>query len=289
MEKRVIAIVVTYNPDIVEFEKNLNTYINQVDKILILDNSDNSSIKKELAKTITKYRKVQLIDLKENKGIAYAQNIGYKYALENNFEYVLEMDQDSFLPKNYVTKLVEQMDILLKKGIKVAGIGGIAFDFKEKKFYETFKDKNFLIKVDKTLSSGFLVNLKYINKIGFKDENLFLDFVDWEWCWRAYNKGFLIFKDKRLKIFHRMGLDSRKIFFIRFSIPSPIRHYYQFRNPLLLIRYKHVPNKDKFILILKMIIKLVLYPIILDNRKKRLKYMLKGIWDGIKGKKGKFY
>jgi rhamnosyltransferase len=38
------------------------------------------------------------------------------------------------------------------------------------------------------LSSGFFYSREVIEKIGLKNEDLFIDLVDWEWCWRARSK-----------------------------------------------------------------------------------------------------
>ncbi|WP_456400366.1 glycosyltransferase family 2 protein [Persephonella sp.] len=292
MSEKILAIIVTYNPNVKDFEKNLSTYMFQVDKALIIDNSTDASIKLSLEKIVKKYKNVLFKSMEENKGIAYAQNIGYEYAKKHGFKYILEIDQDSFLPKNYVCGLLRAFEYINKHLDKnIIAIGGLDFNLATNKFYRKYSNRNSscYIKVDKTLSSGFLVKLDLIDKIGLKNEDFFIDFVDWEWCWRAVYKGYSIYVDKNSIIYHKKGEKSINFFnLFEINVSSPIRHYYQFRNTIFLFKYKYVPLKIKISLLIKNVVKIIIYPIILDKKYERLKFMLKGLKDGIRGINGKF-
>ena len=72
--------------------------------------------------------------------------------------------------------------------------------------------------------------------------------------------------------------------FLRIGISDPIRHYYQVRNTLLLFKRDYTPNYWKYSGLVKIIFKLVVYPIILDHGYERFRYILLGIKDGLLGK-----
>src|SRR4030065_360634 len=89
---KIAAVVVWYNPEQTVLN-NINTYINQIDKIFIVDNSDynnNSLLEKLQTLSNTEY-----IANKNNIGIAAALNIGANKAVKEGFDYLLTMDQDS--------------------------------------------------------------------------------------------------------------------------------------------------------------------------------------------------
>ena len=89
-------------------------------------------------------------------------------------------------------------------------------------------------------------------------------------------------KNKKALIAHKLGDGKKRIlFFVDVGIPSPIRHYYAFRNTILLFRRPYVPNTWKIISFIKIMFKLIIYPFFLDNGVKRLRFMVMGIKDGL--------
>ena len=87
------VVVVTYNPEIELFEKNIKALHAQFEHILIVDNNSRNITDIERLLLIFKYS-VQLTKLNHNMGIAYAQNLGLKQATEKNLDWLLTMDQD---------------------------------------------------------------------------------------------------------------------------------------------------------------------------------------------------
>ena len=117
---------------------------------------------------------------------------------------------------------------------------------------------------------------------------MFIDSVDWEYCWRLKKQGWLTVRDNDVLLGHRVGNGKKKILGkLDARIPSPIRHYYHIRNLFLLFPRGYVPLYWKLSNLSKLVIKLVLYPFIFDDGKIRLKYMLKGVKDGILRKYGR--
>lgn len=277
----VCIVLVTYNPNLEELEKNISSYIKQVKKVIVIDNSTTIDIQNK----INKFEKIHLISLGDNLGIAKAQNIGIKYAIEQNFDYIIEMDQDSSLPINYVKNILKTYNSLTKSEKRIAGIGPKAVNKKDRSSYnDSF---NGVKEVDITLSSGFLITKQSFLEIGSKDEDLFIDLVDWEWCWRAKSKGYKVFIDYTLEIDHMLGDGHKKIGFIKIGLPSPIRHYYQYRNSLYLMQKNYIPFLWKVKRFLIHLLKPIIYIIFFDKKVERIKYLNRGIIDFLKNKKGK--
>ncbi len=289
MYKRIAALLVTYNPVIEDLISNIYSYHLQFDKIVLIDNSTVESKQTEIKNLIFFFKNIFIHQFFENTGIAKAQNFGMAYLTSLNFDFVVEIDQDSSLPLNYVSKITKSYYKIAKHdGNKIAGIGPLPFDSLNNEVYDGHAINVGIKFVQYTLSSALLINLNTFNLIGPKDESLFIDLVDWEWCWRAKKYGYLTYIDTDLIFNHTMGNRHISFLFFRFGIPVPLRHYYSFRNSLLMMTKNYVPLKWKVINLVKLIFKLLSYPILLDQRLSRLKYMLYGIRDFMKNKIGKF-
>ena len=76
---KVIAIIVTHNPEPTRFVSVLKSVANQVSNVIIVDNNSHN---KDLIRALCNEMKThcKLIELRSNTGIAYALKIGIRYA-----------------------------------------------------------------------------------------------------------------------------------------------------------------------------------------------------------------
>ena len=107
---KIAGVVVLYNPDD-NVRTNIDSYINELDILYVVDNSP---IPNDNNKKIN-CEKIKYISNNGNKGIANALNVGANNALKENCEWLLTMDQDSTFKDNSLSKMKE----LLKKLNKV--------------------------------------------------------------------------------------------------------------------------------------------------------------------------
>ena len=135
-------------------------------------------------------------------------------------------------------------------------------------------------------TSGITFTLARLGETDIFSANYFLDFADFDWCWRIRASGGKCYRSSALFMLHRLGEGERKIFGIKFYIPAPFRHYFQFRDTLWLCRDNNVPIYSKFRLLCVLPIKLILYPVILDSGYERLSWMLAGVRDFFLGIRG---
>jgi rhamnosyltransferase len=278
----VFAIVVVYNPNLTKLIKNLISIRSQVFNLVIIDNS---------------HEKINLNDIpikidyfyhNSNKnGIARAQNIGINFALNNNANFILLMDQDSKPDINMVSTLLTDFHKLLNNNINIAAIGPIPINSSNNLPYKprfrnviSFDIDNNLFIANELISSGTLINASAFSKIGNFDEKLFIDGVDHEWCWRAIFNNFQLCQTKNTSILHTLGEGDKKILGVRIAISSPFRTYYQYRNYIYLFKKKHVPLYWKLNNLLKYTIKYFYYPIFVSY--KYFYRINKGIIDGFK-------
>lgn len=261
MKKETLGIVVAYNIDINVLKQNINSYIEYVDKVLVIDNSDNDKLKKiENEDIIYKY-------LDGNKGIGKALNIGAKFAIKNDYKYVLTMDQDSLFDNN----LLEIYKKHLAKNIIIYSPNYIIERKKERKYNDDTKELYW------TMTSGNLLNLEMYAKNGEFREDFFIDAVDYEYCLKARKNGYKILQCNDAKLRHNPGITkNKKMLFLnyKYGYMSPTRLYYQVRNLSYLAKeYKCFRAK---IIILVKLIKIVF---LFEEKKKFFSYFKKAKYD----------
>lgn len=272
---KICGLVVVYNPDDNVYS-NISSYKNLVEKLYVLDNSDEK--KMDFILRLKKEKNIQYIDLKYNQGIAKAQKIGLTLAIEEGFDYCLTMDQDSIFPEDKFSIILTYLD---DKTSSDYGIIGLNYDKRNK-----FKG---IKAVHDIISSGNFINITNYKMIdGFKEE-LFIDWVDFDICEQFYKINKKIGMIGDIFIEHKIGNPIKFTFFGKtyFSMNhSPIRYFYRYRNALYLYKknkkfYKKYYYKSLFFDIPKMIF-------FEEKKVIKLKMILKGRKFGKKGILGKY-
>ena len=286
-DNKVAIIVVTYNPDILVLQNNIATYMQQANLTLLVDNSDDNSIRSNISKFADSLSNVKLIQLPENTGIANAQNVGIEFLIVHGFEYYIEIDQDTQLPEDYVASMIESFVLLSNDGHKIGGIGPIAISKETGEPYHRRTKNIGIIEVPQTLSSGFFSSIEVCKQVGSKNNDFFIDYVDWEWCWRARRLGYNIYVNTDINITHMLGDGHKQFLFFKIGISSPIREYYTYRNSLYLIFGNIAPASWKIKRIFIHLLKPLLY-LSLPDGFLRIRYLSKGLIDFLLGKKGKY-
>lgn len=283
---KVTAILVAYEAPAADLESAIQRISLQVDFVVVCNNSSDAF---ECSSP-----NVQVLNFHDNLGIAKAQSIGMAWAFENGADFIVQMDQDSEATDQMVTRLLEAYNYLTGHGYKVGLVGAQDFDKFTKAVSRPRVNKgkaipgtDYLI-VSEILSSGSLIPKAAYDAVGAMDNGLFIDAVDFEYCWRLAAHGYLVVKNPSALLGHRLGDGKKKIAgLISVGLPAPIRHYYSFRNTIHLIKRSYSPWYWRFASVVKMVFKLTVYPFALDQGKDRLCFMLKGIKDGLLGRYGR--
>lgn len=227
--------VILYNPTESEI-KNINTYNKFVDKVLIYDNSENKNNDGLLEILDTK--NFSYIKNESNEGLCIPLNKAIKYCIENEYDFLLTMDQDSYFLEENIAKYFD--DIKNFEGGLLDQVGQFGLWYKNYElrnndlvFYET---RPYLI------TSSSVININAIKKqnISF-DENLFIDSVDFSFSFDIALKGLKNILFTENYFVHNLGdpvkrASYKSLYLIKKNkiIHSPIRVYYIKRNSLYL-------------------------------------------------------
>lgn len=292
-----IAVVVLYNPDIELISRQFDSFSGQVSSIVYIDNCSHNIDEVEVFfKKICNGNNISIIYNSENKGLGFAQNQGIKLAQEKNASHVLILDHDSVLMPDFVSNLLSVETKLLHQNIKVAALGPIYINVKTNEIYPITKyygpfikriipDKD-TVEASFLISSGCLIRMHAINIIGLMNEDLFVDYIDVEWSYRARNKGFKLFAVPSSKMSHTVGDRRMSILGRTISVHSPIRRYFLTRNSIHMLRMPYVSLGYKLREIVLNILRIIVFTIVSSERLKFLRYSLKGLYDGLRGVKG---
>ncbi|HEY5253366.1 MAG TPA: glycosyltransferase, partial [Acidobacteriaceae bacterium] len=111
----VAAVIVLYHPELSLLQRLIGTLACQVDMIFAVDNTPapRSTVQDFLAKC---EEQIFYESLGDNRGIASAQNIGIRRGLEAGASHILLLDQDSALPSDMVSSLLQAEKDLIDGG-----------------------------------------------------------------------------------------------------------------------------------------------------------------------------
>lgn len=279
---KILAQIITYNPEIELLQKNIESILHQVDNVLIYDNG--SANIKEFGKYAEEEGCILIISDKNN-GIAEALHYGVEYAEKNGYKYVYALDQDTVSNYNVIEILVNCME--KDENIAVLSCGtSLRFDedFAEKTFEnEVIYDP---IGID-VMTAGSCSRVSSIIQIGNYNKKLFIDQVDRELGLRLVESGFKCGICMAAAMQHAVGYHKQHLLFgKKYYTPNypAFRYYYIFRNSrYLALKYPllaDVKGYNKgFINSLKYIISIILFE---QCKFKKSVAILRGIINGKK-------
>jgi rhamnosyltransferase len=191
------AVVITYNPD-AGLATRLKAIRQECARTYIVDNgSDAHSVK--ILKKIAVQLKLRLIALSTNRGIAEAQNIGMVAAFADKADGVILFDHDSTPDKHLAQNLVRTYNAQVTKLKNPAIVGSRIFDINMRAFAKHpvyagpfFRRRNCNEDEDLTdalmcIASGTLIMHQVYDLVGQMRSKMFIDYVDWEYCLRAWH------------------------------------------------------------------------------------------------------
>lgn len=277
-----LASVITFNPDINLLMENINAISPQVDRILIIDN--NSYNKEQFIYLINNtINNVDFILNSENLGVAKALNQALYYAKKNNFIWLLTLDQDSVCADNLVLKYTKFLEknknsdiLLLCPQIKDVNIRSIKVEEHISSVQE----------VKEAITSGSFLNVNNSLSIGGFLDDLFIDYVDFEFCLRGRKKQLKLIRLNSAILFHRLGdIEEKKFLALNFIVTnhSPKRRYFLYRNKIFIYR-KYWKDFLPWVIrnalsSLKTIFVILCYE---NNKSENLKNIFRGIIDGFR-------
>ena len=276
INEKVAVIIVLYNPDTNDIDN-----VRRIAQYNVGFVVDNSLIPFMDGETIGN---MSYICNKANIGIAKAQNIALREILKGDYEYVVFLDQDTRVAVDYPSQIAMEFSRIDNDRLAVLGpqvvdavTGGQYASAIHK--YE-ISENGFSLRKH-IISSGSCMSINALKDVGLMWGELFIDYVDFEWCWRAASKGYQCGVTSHLQISHHVGQRELSIGKYKVIISAQQRYFYQYRNFIWLIQKKYVPLQWKCATCVKFLLRLVYFPILVNGGLKYWNNMIKGLEAGI--------
>lgn len=291
----VFGVIVTYHPNVAHLEKMIMALLHQVDRLLIIDNHSQAFNAVELT---TQSPKIEFVLNTHNVGLATAYNQACAIAKAQGFSHIILFDQDSLPAMNMVQVLYAEIRKYNSKELVVAAVGSKYRDIKGQaispfvriKGYHLERvdcNENEVVDVDHLISSGSLIDLRALERIGYFTDQLFIDYVDTEWCLRARRHGLRILGVGNAFMDHSIGEEFLNVMGRKLPMHTPLRLQYQFRNQIWLIKQPWVGWRWRIIDSIRCIKLIIVYIFFAPKKINNLTAIAKGILHGITNKMGK--
>jgi len=285
------ASVICYQSNLKELEKLCECLSNQVERVLVLDN-DNQSELCALAS-----ERIRVIPMLSNLGTAGAMNIAWQQAISENVDFMVCFDQDSAVDHDLVRALLSSWRRLEQGGARIGALGPAWTDPRTGYALKALTPTKWrrrrvdasaapATEVDHLITSGCLISTRVIQDIGLFNTDLFLDYVDIEWSLRARHHGFRFYVTREAKMDHRIGERVLSVMGRSLWVHHPNRHYFLVRNHILLWRLRHISLPWKIRDGMQVMIKIFLLVLLASPRLTRMGWAVRGIWDGLRGRTG---
>ena len=238
LSERCAAVFVTYMPS-ADIAGHVNRVIAQgVGAVIVVDNTPNDSFFSAFSPGLFS-KEPQLVRNKKNLGVARALNQGVELAREQGFEWVLTFDQDTVVKENFLSQMIQTLERISAGSVRPVAVLGA-------NYIDTVLDRPAhdagaaagAVEVREVITSGSMVSIAAFSAVGGFAEKLFIDMVDTEFCFRARQAGYSVWRTSLPLMEHSLGkLSPCKFLGMRFNVTNhlPERRYYIFRNTLYMV------------------------------------------------------
>ena len=237
--------------------------------IVVVDNSSKEEF--DLKSGYMEDIPLVVVKNKENLGFAGGHNVAIKYAIKNGADYVLILNNDTYVDKNFLEELLKATDRDKKIGVLVPKIYfAPGFEFHKDRYKKSdlgkvfwyaggemdwdnvigrhrgvdLVDKGQFDKTEETeIATGccMMVKKEVFEKIGMLDEKYFLYYEDSDFSVRAKKSGFKIIYVPKSVVFHKNAGSAG-------GSGSKLQDYYITRSRLI-FGFRYASWRAKFALV----------------------------------------
>lgn len=291
----VAAIVVAFHPDRARLRRVVRALQTQGCTVVVVDNGGTPEAD-ALGEPAP-----QLHRMGYNAGVGTALNAGIALAEARGAGHVLLMDQDSVPREGMVARLLHWDAVLRACGAAPAAIGPRFADAASGQLSRHVRFARWHVgrvdcaadgaplAVDYLITSGSLIALDTLRRVGPMDEGLFIDHVDTEWVQRAHARGLQAYGACDALMEHELGEFRVRVWPWRgreVPVNKPFRYYYIVRNSIVLYRRAYMPWAWIRVDAVRLLQILIFMTIFHPARRQVLGMIGRGLRDGLRGRQG---
>jgi rhamnosyltransferase len=278
-----VAVIVTFQPE-TDVVRHAEALVGQVVGIVVVDNGSGPG-GTTILNSLSALPSVHVIRNPVNEGIAHALNQGAQAALDAGADWLLTLDQDA-APGPEIVRIAGHATGAYPWRSRIAVIGSASRSDLARSSGQANRGRPW-IETSTVITAGSFVSLAAFRAVGGFREDLFIDYVDIEFCLRARASGYRVLASRAPTIRHQIGQPTVRSIGRRAVTPTnhpAFRRYYITRNRFLVWRL-YGRTEPRYVLadILasqKELLKVLLFE---EDRKSKVRAMLAGLRDGLRG------
>ena len=291
--RKTAAIVTLYHPK-KEAAERLRLLGGQVDRLILSDNTPgggNGSLFAGIPGAV-------YLENGENLGLAAGINRGLETAEARESDYVFFFDQDSQPPEGHIATMIRDWEEIAKDH-RIGLLGPRFYDEITGAYNaDAILDKGVeesgspYVPIGQMITSSMMTTWAIMKEIGFWNEEIFLDYGDYDLCWRLAAAGYELFITRNVLLTHRLGegcvqaKDPKSGMTFPLAYGAPVRKYYQTRAAVKLLRKDYIPTDWRKLLKQNLTIRRYFDLKYLPDKWKNTHYYHKGLLDGLLNRQG---
>jgi GT2 family glycosyltransferase len=293
----VVAIVLNWNSAEETAECIRSLLSSSYDNLLVVI-VDNASTDNSVEYLTAAFPSIRILTNNVNTGYAGGNNLGVKWALNINAEYILILNNDVIVDINLVSTLIDKIKINSKIGVIT---GKVYYKDNQKRIYSgagkfvrwrcsgvnrgaiidrmSLKEKD--CDVDFLSGALFLTRVEVFRRVGLLDERYFMYFEDLDFSRKVLKQYSIIYTPQAIS-YHKSGGGTH------WGNYSDIYLYYHTRNRFIVFEHENIFYKCYVVLFtigvtMAKAIAILVFSLISDDRdvKRRMSALWKGLKDGV--------
>lgn len=281
----VCAVVVSFKPSM-QLLENLQQLRPQVGHVVVVDNTPEIELPEVLSR-LERLEGYTVIRNKKNLGIAAALNAGIRRAIDMGCEWIVTFDQDSRIGDGFIATMLS----CLQKEATDDRIGILCPRYRDAHldiFLPTCRSRKGEILA--CMTSGSMLRAGTFQLVGSMEEQLFMDYVDHEYCLRLRSAGLKIAECTGAVLQHSLGRITYETLLgrrVATTNHSPRRRYYIHRNRTVLIKRYALKQPEWAFREINALVRDSIKAIVVEkDRLAKAGYMVRGFFDAIFGRMG---
>lgn len=248
------------------------------------------------------FPEIRLIEANANLGFAGGNNLGIAYAVRENYDYIMLLNNDTIVEPDFLTPLISYMEqhpdtgviqplIYFQHDRSLVWNGGSYYNRWLSRAHTPGYNKRLqpnstsLQEVDWVTGCAFFTRASIFQELGMLNDRFFMYYEDVDLSFRIKKAGYRLMYQPESIIYHIAGRSGKEAEKRKEGFIHPITHYYNLRNRIWMVRKYTKPHFiPTSVLYHSFYIASVMIYFILRGRFAKLKAAIRAVKDGLKEK-----
>lgn len=288
----ILAIIICFHPDHHRLRDLIANIGQDVSKIILFDNDGLAS--QELGELSDK---VEIVSRGRNVGLGEPLNYGCDVAAREGFRFCVSFDQDSTPPSGMISRLRDEFLAYRARDTQAIAIGPQLVDCRQGHHevvpfiqFQGLKALKWSGEgtqvVSHLITSGCMIDVSRWGEVDRFLDDLFIDYVDNNWSWRAVQRGYVLLGTSRVIMPHEISDGIEKAGAFSVNKYSPVRRYFQMRNSVYHLFHESMTPAQRLFVLRAMAVTLVSASISDASSLRSLWECFRGLGHGLIGRLG---